>query len=101
MSLKVVFRPIARRELEEAAAWYDARRRGLGAEFKLVVQGLIAEISEQPTRFRRIRGELRRAVLRRFPYMVVYLAERERLIVFAVFHTSRDVVRLLEREQPS
>jgi hypothetical protein len=33
MSLRVVFRVAARHEVEEAAAWYDQRRQGLGEEF--------------------------------------------------------------------
>ena len=38
MTLKVVFRVAARRELEEAAQWYEARRQGLGREFLAEVE---------------------------------------------------------------
>lgn len=38
MSLPVIFRPAALAEFEEAVAWYEAQRAGLGEDFKLEVK---------------------------------------------------------------
>jgi plasmid stabilization system protein ParE len=67
MSLPVRFRPLARQELEEAIGWYERQQAGLGIEFKEAVDQMLTRIAETPGRFRPLRGEVRRALLRRFP----------------------------------
>ena len=94
MSLPVVFRPIARMELDEAMGWYEKRKQGLGIELKDAVDEMLTRIVETPGRFRPVRGEVRRALLRRFPYAIHFLPEPHAIIVLAVFHTKRDPRRL-------
>ena len=65
-------------ELEEAAVWYEERKRGLGGEFLRAVDHTIAFISRFPeggTRVPDLSAELqvRRARVQRFPFHVVYL----------------------------
>lgn len=90
MSLPVVFRLEAEAEFEEAQAWYEDRLRGLGQEFVTRVQATIDVIRRNPGQFPRIDGEVRRALVRRFPYAIFYLADPESVVIIAVFHTSRD-----------
>ena len=45
MSLPIIFRPIARTELHEAAAWYDRNKPGLGAEFTAAVDEILSRIA--------------------------------------------------------
>ena len=54
------------------------------------VDQTLAHIAETPGRFRPVRGEIRRALLRRFPYDIHFLAEPDAIVVLAVFHTKRD-----------
>ena len=90
MSLPVVFRPLARTELDEAMGWYEKQKQGLGVELKEAVDQMLARIAETPGRFRPVRGEVRRALLRRFPYAIHFLPEPQAIVVLAVFHTKRD-----------
>ena len=90
MSLPVVFRPLARMELDEAMGWYEKQKQGLGVELKEAVDQMLARIAETPGRFRPVRGEVRRALLRRFPYAIHFLPEPQAIVVLAVFHTKRD-----------
>ena len=89
MSRRVIFRPIARLELDEAVEWYESRRPGLGLELKVAVDQMLARIAETPDRFRPVRGEIRRALLPRFPYVIHFVPEAHAIIVLAVFHTKR------------
>ena len=50
-----------------------------------------------PLAYARVRGEARRKVLRRFPYVLIYFVKPAHLEVIAVFHTSRDPVGWQER----
>ena len=90
MSLPIRFRPIAQLELDEAVGWYEKRKRGLGMELKEAVNQMLARIAEAPGRFHPVQGEIRRALLRRFPYAIHFLTEQDAIVVLAVFHTRRD-----------
>ena len=50
MSLPIQSRPIAQAEFDEAIAWYDQGRAGLGAAFAQAVQERLDEISQSPQR---------------------------------------------------
>jgi toxin ParE1/3/4 len=90
MSLPVLFRPLARTELDEAVGWYEKQKQGLGVELKEAVDQVLGRIAETPGRFRPVRGEVRRALLRRFPYAIHFCLEPQAIVVLAVFHTKRD-----------
>ena len=72
MSLPVVTRPAAASEIETAYRWYEKEREGLGSEFLDAVEKIVKVIAENPERFPAIRNDIRRAVLRRFPYSIFY-----------------------------
>ena len=50
MSKTVVFRRIAQAELNEAAAWYEAQRQGLGPSFLTEVQRSLEVMAAHPER---------------------------------------------------
>jgi plasmid stabilization system protein ParE len=90
MSLEIGFRAEAHAEFVEAAAWYEARRLGLGAEFIAEIERCIAGAAQKPEQYPVVHGSLRRIVARRFPYSIYFRAEPGRIVVFAVFHGSRN-----------
>lgn len=67
MNRRVSFRPEAEAEALETRDWYEGRRSGLGAEFRAALDETIERIADNPTQFRLVRGETRRAILNRFP----------------------------------
>jgi toxin ParE1/3/4 len=80
----------AKAELEEAAAWYEAKRSGLGAEFVSAVENAILRIHENPqwgARYERTRFRFK--LVRRFPYVVFYADGKDVLRVIAVAHGKR------------
>lgn len=76
--------------MNEAHTWYESRQLGLGDDFLVAVEDAIEDLREHPERYRRVHGDVRRALIRRFPYGVFYLVEAERIVVIAVFHARRD-----------
>ena len=83
-------RPAAAADIEDAYKWYETRRPGLGGEFLQAVSSVLEAISQQPERFPVIYRDLRRALLRRFPYGIFFKLESGRLMVVACFHAKRD-----------
>jgi toxin ParE1/3/4 len=87
--VKVVLRAAARRELREGAEWYEARVPGLGLEFARAVRAKIELIVQSPLLFEEAEHGTRKAVVGRFPYTVFYRVFPARIVIVAVFHSSR------------
>lgn len=90
MSYVVVFRRVAKRELDDAVSWYEDRREGLGRDFSTAIEREIERIAFSPNQFARVKKEVRRAVLRRFPYSIYFVVEDSQVAVLAIFHAKRD-----------
>ena len=97
MTRQFVVRPEADAELDEAAEWYSVRSRGLGAEFVRVVDAAFSAIERNPLQFPRVYNQLRRVVLRRFPYSILFEVSEEEIVVLSVFHSRRDPKRWKSR----
>ena len=90
MSPPLTLRPAARAEIQIAFEWYEEQRPGLGEEFLAVLRESLAAVEEAPFRYPVIRKDVRRALMRRFPYSILYLAEPDATVVLACFHGSRN-----------
>lgn len=90
MSLPITFHRAASAEFIEAGTWYEDRRLGLGVEFITEIDCCVSLASEHPLQYVVVREDIRRVVANRFPYSIYYRAEEHRIVVLAVFHSSRD-----------
>ncbi len=89
MSRRLVVRPEAQLDAEEAAFWYDHQQPGLGNRFTDELGQLLLRISQQPLHFPEIDRETRRGLLNRFPYSVYFAIGEETVTVVAVLHQRR------------
>lgn len=89
MNVRLVVRPEGEAELVAARDWYDARRAGLGQDFVDEVAATSAAIAMRPLSFPKVHGEMRRAILRRFPYGVFFRATPEEAIILGIVHGRR------------
>ncbi len=94
--------PEARLEAAEAAIWYDDQRAGLGGDFLVEVQKTLDRVRHRPTEFSKLeayRGphEVRRALLRRFPYVAIFVCRPDETVVVAVSHARRRPLYWLDR----
>jgi toxin ParE1/3/4 len=90
VSLPVVLRAEGETEFDEAFDWYDAQRLGLGTAFAAAIQTVLDSIAAHPLIHGVVLADIRKAVVRRFPYCVYYRPHTDRVEVIAVFHSSRD-----------
>lgn len=90
MSYELVVKEEAVVELEDAFFWYEKEKEGLGWEFIAAVERYYGKIMENPHWYQKVDKDRRVAVMRRFPYKIVYEVEQETAVVYAVFHTSRN-----------
>ncbi|MGC1273189.1 MAG: type II toxin-antitoxin system RelE/ParE family toxin [Planctomycetaceae bacterium] len=85
----VLFHPEAQTEYDEALAWYLSRSPNAANRFETEVDSVIALMGANPGMFARYDDEHRFAVVRRFPYSVVYQVQTHCVYVVAVAHGSR------------
>ena len=90
MTRRIVVRRLAERDIIDAEDWYDAQRLGLGLEFREVLTDLLGRLAETPQLYPCIHGDVRRAVLRRFPYVVYYVIEGPSVVILACLDSRRD-----------
>jgi plasmid stabilization system protein ParE len=81
MGLPVVYRRKVGRDLADYFGWYNGQRGGLGEEFLAAVDAVFDTIEQYPELFVRVYGEVRRAVISRFPYAVFYRVEAKRVVL--------------------
>jgi plasmid stabilization system protein ParE len=93
----LALRPEARHELEQAVEWYEMQLPDLGRQFRSEVYRTFDNIVARPELYPKSRGAARKAVLRRFPYLIFYLVEAKRVVVLAVFHAKRDPANIAGR----
>ena len=97
MSTKLVVAPEAEEDIDAAYGWYEARRRGLGAEFLDRVDACVQVLLRWPLAFEIVHENYRRSLVRRFPYAVFYEYADGTVTIYAVFHTARDPQKWRDR----
>lgn len=90
MSRTIRLLPEARREFDEAADWYDLRGIGLGKRFIANVRDVFLRIAANPKLHAIVYKNVRKAVVAKFPYIVIYREEVDVVVIVSVFHTSRN-----------
>lgn len=86
---RVEFFPDARRELNEALAWYLERSQTAAEAFIQEVDRAVGVIVSAPGIWRRFEAGTRRYVLHRFPYGIIYREIGGGIEVVAVAHHKR------------
>jgi plasmid stabilization system protein ParE len=85
MAKKITFITEAEQDSDEGYFWYESNRVGLGREFLTAVDACIQSISRNPKLYQVIYKSYRRAVVRRFPYAILYEETATEVVVYAVF----------------
>ncbi len=98
MGFPIELHEAASAELWEVIDWYDAQKGNLGKEFARELERAVKSISQTPNAFAKVEGEARKAVLRRFPYIVIFIVKDESLVILAIFHTSRSPMEWMTRQ---
>ena len=97
MAAELIFAAEAEQDISEAYDWYEQRRLGLGEEFFSCVDACVQSIRRSPELLVKIHEEYRRALIRRFPYVIFYEYDGKAVTIYGVFHTSRNPGKWRER----
>ena len=97
MTRRVVFRQLAIGEINDAAAWYESQRAGLGLEFANAISSSIDLIKGNPLQYQQVFKDRRRAVVARFRFNLIYYVTEDEVVIVACLHGHRDPRRWMDR----
>ena len=101
--MKLVLHADVEGELDQAAAWYDDHRVGLGDRLLAEMRDALAAIAEAPNAWPSwpdtpaLVPPIRRLVVPRFPYAIGYQVYADQVVVLAIAHSSRRPSYWLDR----
>ena len=87
--MKVIFHPEAREEFRASVLYYEECVVGLGADFRREVFTVVQNILKHPNVWPDVDGGIRRCLIPRFPYAVLYGTTSEELFIYAVMNLHR------------
>ena len=87
MTLRLL--PEAQQEIDEAFAYYEAQRLGLGGRFIGAIENGYDLIEAFPRAWLRARRNARWYMLKKFPFAIVYVVRSNDIVVIALSHVRR------------
>jgi len=88
--MKLRFHPEAALELEEAVIYYEERQTGLGKRLNLEIKSTVQLIAAHSQAWIIIEHNIRRILVRRFPYGLLYSVVNDEIYIVAVMHLNRE-----------
>jgi plasmid stabilization system protein ParE len=76
-------------EMVQAARYYESKVPRLGSEFLSEVQRVVQGIAIHPEAAPNVKGEIRRRILTRFPYAILYQVDPDEIVILVVMHLRR------------
>jgi len=89
-ALKYSFHPEAELEFVDAINYYEKKEKNLGYDFSLEIYSTIERILAHPSAWPILEDDIRRSLVNRFPYGVLYTQMDKEIIIIAVMHLNRD-----------
>ncbi|MCA9214159.1 MAG: hypothetical protein KDB27_13900 [Planctomycetales bacterium] len=84
-------------DLAAGTAYYDNISSDLGNQFRVAVRETLQNVVERPESFGLVRGKLRFASVRGFPYLVLFQVVDLTVFVAGLYHASSDPSQWLNR----
>ena len=87
--MKIRFLSLAQQEVDDAVLWYSNQTENAGLEFLDELDRAVRLVTSFPLALTEIEPEIRRCLLARFPYALIYGVEQETIVIIAVAHLRR------------
>lgn len=91
------FHPLVAEDLVDAVGWYDKISVELGKRFRSAVDERFDSVESNPKSYGLIRATIRAAMVRGFPYVVLFESESACTMVLSVVHAASDSKKWAQR----
>ena len=79
----------AEQEMLDAARFYELQSHGLGTDFINKIDSAVCDIGVHPDRWPVVRRSIRRRLIHRFPYALLYRVDPDEIVIQATMHLHR------------
>jgi plasmid stabilization system protein ParE len=90
MTPRLLLEPEAEAEFLEAGRWYAERNAAIAAAFRVSVERTLEAVERAPQQFPIALRDIRKALVRHFPYVVYYVVLPDVISVIAIIHGRRN-----------
>ena len=90
MSRRLIVKPGAEFDIANGFRWYEERQLGLGLRFIEQLDVAFQRVVESPASYQEVMPEVRKAVVRRYPYLVFFTYDPEAVHILAVIPAAQD-----------
>jgi toxin ParE1/3/4 len=77
-------------DIRESFMWNDEKSEGLGNRFLLSIEAGFSSILRYPLHYPKIYKNVHRYLIKRFPYAILYIIDKNTIAIISVIHLSRD-----------
>lgn len=88
--MNVSFHPEAAAEFDEAFDYYEDCQLGLGQQLAQEVEAAIQLVQDYPLAWAMVDGSVRRMLIRRFPFGLLYSVNQDEIFILAVMRLNRE-----------
>lgn len=88
--MRIIFDDLAKEEFNDAIEYYEFQVQGLGTNFREEIKRALRTIRRFPKIGAIEEGDIRRYILHRFPYKIMYSIEKDYIYIIAIAHTHRE-----------
>jgi plasmid stabilization system protein ParE len=96
---RLIAGPPVDRDVAAAFEWYQNEQPGLGLEFLEELRASYDRMAAGPLQYSLVRDDIRRALLKRFPYAVYFAVEADQVVVVSVLHERRNPMEWQRRRR--
>jgi plasmid stabilization system protein ParE len=87
--MKIIYSFYAKQELLDAVYFYNLEYQGLGDKFKQEIYIASLRIANFPSAWSVERDDIRKCILHKFPYKILYSIEKDHIFIIAIAHQHR------------
>lgn len=99
MSRKIRLLLPAEQEMFASARYYELQVAGLGQNFLDKIEVALRELASAPEQWPIVQENIRRRIIGRFPYSLLYRIDSKEIVILAVMHQKRHPSYWLSRKQ--
>ncbi|MGB0562453.1 MAG: type II toxin-antitoxin system RelE/ParE family toxin [Spirulinaceae cyanobacterium] len=97
--MNISFDPLAAQEFKTAFDYYESQETGLGEQFRQALWSALAILERYPEVGQEVRPRIRKMLIKRFPYKLIYTVNSDLIYVLAVAHGYREPNYWIERAE--
>lgn len=94
---EIIFLSPSDKELDDAIDYYNDQLSGLGSQFFQELMNAIEVIQKFPNAWKKVGQNTHKLLLTRFPYLVLYIPEKDKILISAIAHQHRRPEYYIER----